>query len=332
MKASVIIPTRNRCGSVVRTVESVLQQHEPAQNYEVIVIVDGSTDNTAATLRRRQSASRVKVVEQENRGPAGARNAGWRTAAGELLVFLDDDMWCTPNWLEAHLAAHETPGREHHVGMGAISGPPDRPPTLADEVFARGMGAEFARHRDHPDAAWPPNVWSFANTSVNRSVIEVAGGFDERFRLREDCELGVRLLDANVRQRFVAEAVTYQSAEKSAEQIVREAEAYAEYDFLFSQLHPGFSPHEFAERLKRESPWKRAARHMLADHPELTDALLAPMCALGEGGPAHGLVRELAVRALLFRCGLHWYRRMGQISGVRPERLRHSEAAKRAGE
>lgn len=221
MRVSVIIPTSNRRDTILRTVEAVLRQDYSASDCEIIVVVDGGSDGTAEALRKLDIESRLRIVEQENRGPAGARNSGLRVANGDLLIFLDDDMMCTPGWLRAHVAAHASSDGDEIAGMGAIYADPDDPPTLAADVFSNQIGAEYLLHRDSSDRPWPANVWSFANTSISRKKLESAGGFDERFRMREDCELGVRLLNSGIRQQFVGDAVAYQHCDKSPEQLVR---------------------------------------------------------------------------------------------------------------
>jgi glycosyltransferase involved in cell wall biosynthesis len=87
---SVVIPTYNRSGMVREAVASVLAQTQPAG--EVIVVDDGSTDDTAAVLESFRSA--IHLISQPHRGVSAARNTGIRAAAGEWLAFLDsDDLW-----------------------------------------------------------------------------------------------------------------------------------------------------------------------------------------------------------------------------------------------
>jgi GT2 family glycosyltransferase len=311
MQTSVVVSTYNRRDVVLRTVRTLLQQDFPRSEYEIVVVVDGSRDGTAEALHGLGAG--VRVVVQENRGLAGARNTGTREAAGELLLFLDDDMKCVPELVREHVAAHaESKGI---AGLGAIYVAPDHPRNLAAELFNRGLGASYLRQREHPGEAWPENVWSFGNTSIRRDVLERAGGFDERFRMREDGELGVRLLQAGVRQRFVAGAVAYQWCDKSAGQLVRDAETFAASDLLFMRSHPGSEPHDFLRNIREEGLWKRRIRRLLLRHPEIADLALAPVCALGDAVPV-GPLRRAAARALLLRCGVHWLHRLVELSGM----------------
>lgn len=90
MVISVVVPTFNRREVVKRTVESLFAQDFPSADYEIIVVVDGSRDGTADALRALKAPCRFQIVEQANKGLAGARNSGAQAAGAELLLFLDD--------------------------------------------------------------------------------------------------------------------------------------------------------------------------------------------------------------------------------------------------
>lgn len=88
--ASVVIPAYNCADYVAEAVQSVLDQAYPER--EIIVVNDGSTDGTLEALHGFGNA--IRVVDQENTGPAGARNAGLRAATGDYVALLDaDDLW-----------------------------------------------------------------------------------------------------------------------------------------------------------------------------------------------------------------------------------------------
>jgi glycosyltransferase involved in cell wall biosynthesis len=102
---SVVIPTRNRAHLVCEAIESALGQR-PGQ-VEVIVVDDGSTDDTTALLKQKYGA-RIKLLTMPERSGVGAaRNAGVRQATGELLGFLDDDDLWLPGKLDAELCVFE---------------------------------------------------------------------------------------------------------------------------------------------------------------------------------------------------------------------------------
>ena len=95
---SVIIPTYNRADSVLETLSSCFAQS--CENFEIVVVDDGSSDATLDTLKSVDD-SRLVIIAQENAGPAAARNRGMRQARGQYIAFLDsDDQWY-PDFLEA---------------------------------------------------------------------------------------------------------------------------------------------------------------------------------------------------------------------------------------
>lgn len=311
VNVSIVIPTANRRDSVLQTVASALQQDFPASDCEIIVVIDGADEATAQALRALAPASRLVVVQlQTNQGPSAARNAGWRAAKGELILFLDDDMRCAPGLVSAHVAAHSNRSEISEIaGFGAIYVAEDQSRSLAAEAFVRGFGAVYLRHRDHPDEPWPEDVWSFGNTSVPRALLERAGGFDERLRKREDGELGVRLIKAGVKQQFVPGAVAYQRLQKNVNELIHDAEISAECDLLFLEAHPEWTPHDFVTHIGEESTWKRQIRRILSRNIALVDFLFIPVCSIGERRLIPRALRNIGVRSALFLCGLHWYRR-----------------------
>jgi len=103
---SVIIPTYDRELSLKKAIDSVLKQ--TYRHFELIVVDDGSEDNTADLVAKYSSG--IVYVRQENKGPAAARNRGIRAARYDLLAFLDSDDWFAENKLEAQARAmHENP-------------------------------------------------------------------------------------------------------------------------------------------------------------------------------------------------------------------------------
>jgi len=102
MRVSVVIPTYNCAGRLVRALDSVAGQTWPHEQLEVVVVDDGSTDDTAERVNRfaiAQPSIVTRYVRQENAGPAAARNHGMRLAHGEAVAFLDADDWWQPEKL-----------------------------------------------------------------------------------------------------------------------------------------------------------------------------------------------------------------------------------------
>jgi hypothetical protein len=108
--------------------------------------------------------------------------------------------------------------------------------------------------------------------------------------------------------------VAYQSTLKTARQLIRDAEISAECDLLFLEIHPEWTPHDFIVHLRDEGSSKRLARQLLTRNIGVADFLLAPLCAAGEWHWIPQPLRSLAVRSLLFQCGLHWYHRWRELT------------------
>lgn len=133
-KFSVIIPTYNAAATLGRAVVSVLDQHHPA--HEVIVVDDGSTDETAATVAA--FGNRVRYLFQRNAGVSAARNAGVAAATGDWLAFLDADDWYYPDRLRWHAEWIERDG-----GLDFFTG---------DYEYRRPDGSLISRSMEVTDA------------------------------------------------------------------------------------------------------------------------------------------------------------------------------------
>jgi glycosyltransferase involved in cell wall biosynthesis len=114
---SVIIPTHNRKDSLLRTLDSLGQQTFPMDRLVVVVVDDGSTDDTQ-TIASQQFPFTFRYVQQKNQGATAARNYGATISQSEILVFIDDDITISPQSLEA---VAETCGQRTKVlAMGTI--------------------------------------------------------------------------------------------------------------------------------------------------------------------------------------------------------------------
>ncbi len=129
IRLSVIVPTRNRRDVLMmRALPAMFNQKMRADEFEIVVVVDGSTDGTAAALRELRSPCSLIVIEQPACGASSARNAGIQAAHGDLLLFLDDDIVCEPDVFLRHVEAHHSV--EPELVYGAISIHPETPPSV----------------------------------------------------------------------------------------------------------------------------------------------------------------------------------------------------------
>lgn len=315
MDVSVVIPTYNRRGLITRVIEGLSRQSLSSERYEIIVVVDGSTDDTAAALRSLQLPVPLHILEQENRGPAAARNTGFRAAKASLILFLDDDMLPDSGLIAAHLAAHS--GSDRTIALGAIFLSSDSPSSLASECFQREIGALHLERRRSAEADWQITDCVFSNTSIRRELLEEVGGFDEEFRMREDLELGARLFHVGVQPRYASNAVTYQQYQKSSADLIRDIEVFAAGDVMFAQKHPEALIRGHLNWLRQKPSLKQRLRRMAARSPMVVDLFLAPMCGLGTIFFRVPALRNMGVRALQIRRSVHWYHKVLEL-GWRP--------------
>jgi glycosyltransferase involved in cell wall biosynthesis len=180
---SAIVPAFNYGRYLSAAIDSALAQTYPL--LELVVVDDGSTDETAAVLA--SYGERVRVLRQDNRGPAAARNAGIAAARGELLAFLDADDGWHPRKLELQverLAAEPAPGLVH-CGMERIDGSGR---TLGVATGGREGWIADTILRLEEGVIGPPSTWL-----VPRRIVEETGGFDERLLSSEDWDLAYRI-------------------------------------------------------------------------------------------------------------------------------------------
>src|SRR5437867_2751922 len=156
MKVSVVIPTYNRRAVLARTLPTVLAQDFPLDGYEVIVVVDGSTDDTVELLYSLKPRCALRVFEQPNRGPASARNVGIRAARGHFVIFLDDDMLCDPGLLREQIAAHT--GADAYVVLGVNLVALESPLTLATDYTRAYVQDQIERLTRDMEPRWPDDT------------------------------------------------------------------------------------------------------------------------------------------------------------------------------
>jgi glycosyl transferase family 2 len=173
---SVIVPTRNRSGLLRRALRSILTQ--TLQDFEVVVVDDGSTDDTPAVLEA-NAHPKVRTVRQEHAGTSCARNRGLASARGTFVVFLDDDDEALPTWL-ASFASVLDPVRCPVARCGAL--------TLGD----RGV----VTHVRWPTRRLADGTFLAGTFAILRELLLRVGGYVETLRHSENTELSMRLAKA----------------------------------------------------------------------------------------------------------------------------------------
>jgi peptidoglycan/xylan/chitin deacetylase (PgdA/CDA1 family) len=287
---SVVVPTYQRRDLLARTLSSILEQTIPTGCFEVVVVVDGSTDGTLEMLSTKFANPSLRVLGQANAGPAVARNAGIAAAKGELILLVDDDIICPPGLLAAHLKAHA--GQPPGVVFGPIFGIESS--STAAELTRLSLESYYKRMRDewHPDSA--PIAYVAPNSSLPRSAFLAAGGFDVRFgHALEDADLGLRLRAAGMPFTYLADVPAYQIQTKASQGLaIRDGGLYGRAEVLLCRVHPGQRRHSFFGGLAEGGFWRRTARKAIACFPLTPDWLLRMPFEVVDRLPAKWLRRE----------------------------------------
>lgn len=214
---SVVVPTYNQGESVTATLDAVRQQ--TVLPLEIVVVDDGSTDNTERLLRDYQCTEvPLKVIRQSNGGPGKARQRGWQEARGEIIAFTDADAIPYPQWIENALPAFDSPrvaGVEGRVTtLGAT------PPTIYTHQVRNPFGGQFMT----------------ANMFYRRTVIEAVGGFKSAYR--EDSDLAFSVLEMGGEIPFAAESIVQHPPRQEDLLFLFRKARRRRYEGLLFKTHP----------------------------------------------------------------------------------------------
>jgi len=187
-KVSVVIATYNRASFLAETIDSVLQQR--FQDYELIVVDDGSTDQTRTLVE--SYGSRIRYLYHENRGPSAARNLAVRHARAPWIAFQDSDDLTEPNHLETLYAyANEHPRCGMVFANGAyLSGAQSKRGTIIPMAKSHRLATNGVRLVD----LFEKSIVRLQASLISREAYDLVGGHDESLRICMDLDLSFRLL------------------------------------------------------------------------------------------------------------------------------------------
>ena len=184
---SVVIATYNRANFLPETIDSVLNQR--FQDFELIVVDDGSTDNSREVLRRYEP--RVRYIYQENHGPSAARNLGVRHAKGAWIAIQDSDDLCAPEHLAAlhgYVQSHPECGMVFGNG-GYLGGKEHNRETIVPRDKSRRLARDGVQLVDH----FERSIVRLQASLISKRCYDALGGHDESLWLCMDLDLSFRL-------------------------------------------------------------------------------------------------------------------------------------------
>jgi glycosyltransferase involved in cell wall biosynthesis len=229
VRATIQLCTYNRAALLDRVLDACFEQTVESNDYEVVLVNDGSTDATPEIIARAASRAtcRFEVINQVNSGLAKGRNAGIARATGERIIFIDDDVLPLPNFVEEHLRSH----------------------TLAAKAIVRGGAINVENFDVLPMPIWnikhySGNFFWTTNVSVPLTTIRAIGGFNESFSEYgwEDIDVGLRLRFGGVRAVFNPKALVYHYKPRprsgNVERMITQARAQARTAVQLAEIHP----------------------------------------------------------------------------------------------
>ena len=205
LELSVILCSYNRAATLARCLEKFSRQTVPWERWEVVLVNDGSTDNTHEMVQQKQWPFQLNYLRQENTGLAGARNTAIAAARGKILLLINDDTIAPPDFIEQHLAAQKA--HPHSMILGAF----EYEPWALESAFMRVVNRStvvFGYPELTPGGTYDHMFSYTCNLSVPAEAYQEAGLFDTSFKSygAEDTEMGYRLEKAGYRVVYCPEA------------------------------------------------------------------------------------------------------------------------------
>lgn len=216
---SVIIPTYNGAHRIKRLLEGL--KHQTYMDFEIIVVCDGSIDNTEEVVETNKGSLTIKIINQDNKGRAGARNAGARVAKGKYFIFYDDDVRPQSNSVKHHREGLEL----NDITVGQQLEPEDgisefqQCKAILSQEWLRNLG-------DAPVVLYAQNLFlTAANMGIRAQTFFELNGFDERLRDAEDYDLAVRAFYAKKSILYIPKnIVEHHAFERCVEYVNRQRE------------------------------------------------------------------------------------------------------------
>lgn len=239
IQLSVVIPSYNRAAQLQACLQALAAQTLSPSTFEVVVVVDGSTDDTRARLAALTLPYPLRIVWQANAGQCAALNRGAAEATGPVIVFLDNDVLPGPGLLEAHAQALQ--GQATHVGIGRLTMQPPASSSGFTRSFARMWNQHYDRLNEGVRAPGWRDCYS-GNLSVPRELWLAAGGFAPDISAGFDIELGYRLEQHGARFVYVHGAVGEHNDYKNFARLAADDEHHGRASLEICRRHPAMRP------------------------------------------------------------------------------------------
>jgi glycosyltransferase involved in cell wall biosynthesis len=240
LRASVIVPTYNGAHKIGGLLESL--KNQSIKNFEIIVVIDGSTDGTETVVQRyADTFTSFRVIRQPNKGRSAVRNRGAGEAAAPILIFFDDDMLPDGECVQMHCSFQE-----------------QCPSVLCGEQFENTVSypTDFQRYKAFLTHRWTSAYksattrmelgnlfFSAANSSVHKSHFDVLNGFDPRLNDAEDYDFAYRAIEHEIPVFYDKNIKAVHNDPVTCVKFIMRQRAYAKGHAHLNSVHPERQPH-----------------------------------------------------------------------------------------
>ncbi len=223
---SIVVPAYNCSKTISKTIESLLSQ--TAKNLEIIIIDDGSTDETAKCI---QSYDNIFYFYQKNEGPASARNRGAQKSSGDFIFFTDSDCIAKSDWIEEALKRFDDPQVAVVAGSYGIAN--------KESMLARCIHDEIMYRHQKLMGCYPKAFGSY-NFGVRKKTFELVDGFNQFYRCAsgEDNDLSYKILKTGKKIYFERQSIVYHHHPVRVRKYLREQYRHGFWRVMIYVDHP----------------------------------------------------------------------------------------------
>jgi glycosyltransferase involved in cell wall biosynthesis len=257
---SAVVCTYNRADLLRQMLESLCRQTLDRKAFEIVLIDDGSSDNTGQVARAFESKLPLRYSHQRNAGLASARNHGLFLACGDILLFLDDDDVAHPGLLEAHCCSHRRFPQPHYGVLGFT----ELDPAIASDPlmhFVTQIGCFLFSYPNLADG----DILDFSyfwggRSSCKRAFLLEHGVFNPVFRFGcEDIELAFRLSRHGFKVVYNARAVSAMVRRVGYDDFCWRLFRQGQSNFVFSRLHDDAAVQQCTEVAGARAVWGKVS-------------------------------------------------------------------------
>jgi len=255
---SIIIPTCNRSATLLKTLHGYLKQTSLSLIKELVIVDDGSTDDTGLIVKRVNEKSPIKIIYlyQDNKGPAEARNKGIRLASGELILMTGDDIVPNPDMIKEHFLKHKSYNLDKNIAVLGHTAWPENVKVTPFMKHIQENGLQFGYSIIPDENDVPFNFFYTSNISLHRGFLLGDKLFDTDFPFAawEDIELAYRLKKRGLKIIYNKSALGFHHHRISYASFRDRQEKSGHSARIFHGKHPELSNILGIEEAKNQSP------------------------------------------------------------------------------